>query len=112
MDISEILSSLSPEDMEQLKSVASSLMGSGQTEEKKEHNQSVGNNIFNSDMLGNLSKISNAVSGDDQRVALLKALKPMLSEQRQQKADEAIKIMKIIQLIPFLRESGLLNGLL
>lgn len=112
MDISEILSSLSPEDMEQLKSVASSLMGSGQTEEKKEQNQSRGNNIFNSDILGNLGKISNTVSGDDQRVALLKALKPMLSEQRQQKADEAIKIMKIIQLIPLLRESGLLNGLL
>lgn len=110
MDINEILSSLTPEDMEQLKSVASSLMGSGQTESKKEQ-QSQPNNIFNPEMLGNLGKISNAVSGDDQRTALLKALKPMLSEQRQQKADEAIKILKIIQLLPLLRESGLLNGL-
>ncbi|MBR3868341.1 MAG: hypothetical protein IKM66_03420 [Clostridia bacterium] len=111
MDINEILSSLTPEDMEQLKNVAASLMGSGQTESKKEQQQSQQNNIFNSDMLGNLGKISNAVSGDDQRTALLKALKPMLSEQRQQKADEAIKILKIIQLLPLLRESGLLNGL-
>lgn len=106
MDISEILSSLTPEDMEQLKNVASSLMGSSQPEEKKETN-----NMFNSDMLANIGKISNAVSGDDQRTALLKALKPMLSQERQQKADEAIKIMKIIQLLPLLRESGLLNGL-
>lgn len=112
MDISEILSSLTSEDMEQLKAVASSLMGSGHTDEKKEQNSSTGNNLFNSAMLGNLGKISNAVSADDHRTALLKALKPMLSEQRQQKADEAIKIMKIIQLLPLLRESGLLNGLM
>lgn len=110
MDINEILSSLTPEDMEQLKNVAASLMGSDQTESKKEQ-QAQTNNIFNSDILGNLGKISNAVSGDDQRTALLKALKPMLSEQRQQKADEAIKILKIIQILPLLRESGLLNGL-
>ena len=110
MDISEILSSLTPEDMEQLKSVASSLMG-GQAEPKKEQTKQQSNGVFNSDILGNLGKLSNAVSGDDQRTALLKALKPMLSEQRQQKADEAIKILKIIQLLPLLRESGLLNGL-
>ncbi len=108
MDISEILSSLTPEDMEQLKNMASSLMG-GQSETKKEQTQ--GNNVFNSDILGNLGKLSNAVSGDDQRTVLLKALKPMLSEQRQQKADEAIKILKIIQLLPLLRESGMLSGL-
>lgn len=111
MDISEILSSLTPEDMEQLKNVASSLMGSGQSEIKKEQNQTPGNNILNSEIFGNLGKLSNAVSGDDQRTALLKALKPMLSEPRQQKADEAIKILKIIQILPILRESGMLNGL-
>lgn len=109
MDISEILSSLTPEDMEQLKNMASSLMG-GQSEPKKEQTLQ-GNNVFNADILGNLGKLSNAVSGDDQRTALLKALKPMLSEQRQQKADEAIKILKIIQLLPVLRESGMLSGL-
>lgn len=109
MDISEILSSLTPEDMEQLKSVAYSLLGSEQQEVKKEqHSQP---NIFNPELLGNLGKLSNAFAGDDKRTTLLKALKPMLSEERQQKADEAIKILKIIQIIPLLRESGLLNGL-
>lgn len=110
MDISEILSSLTPEDMEQLKNVASSLMG-GQPEPKKEQEKAQGSSVFNPDILGNLGKLSNAVSGDDQRTALLKALKPMLSEQRQQKADEAIKILKIIQILPLLRESGMLSGL-
>ena len=110
MDISEILSSLTPDDMEQLKRMASSLMG-GQTEPKKEQEKQQGSGLFNSDILGSIGKLSNAVAGDDQRTALIKALKPMLSEQRQQKADEAIKILKIIQLLPLLRESGLLNGL-
>lgn len=109
MDISEILSSLTPEDMEQLKNMASSLMGS-QPEPKKEQEKQQ-DSVFNADILGNLGKLSNAVSGDDQRTALLKALKPMLSEQRQQKADEAIKILKIFQLLPILRESGMLSGL-
>lgn len=109
MDISEILSSLTPDDIAQLKSVASSLMGTDQNESKKEQPQP---DIFSSEMLGNLGKIGNAVAGDDQRTALLKALKPMLSEERQQKADEAIKILKIIRLIPLLRESGLLSGIL
>lgn len=110
-DISEILSSLTPEDMEQLKSIASSLTGSGQSEEKKEQNASQYNNLFSTDMLGKIGKLSNAVSSDDQRTALIKALKPMLSEQRQQKADEIMKILKIIQLMPLIRESGLLGGL-
>lgn len=109
MDINEILSSLTPDDIAQLKNVASSLMGTDQNESKKEQSQQ---NIFSPEMLGNLGKIGSAMSGDDQRTALLKALKPMLSEERQQKADEAIKIMKIIRLIPLLRESGLLGGLL
>ncbi|MBO5934106.1 MAG: hypothetical protein J6Q94_01320 [Clostridia bacterium] len=109
MDINEILSSLTPDDIAQLKSVASSLMGTDQNESKKEQSQP---DIFSPEMLGNLGKIGNAVSGDDHRTALLKALRPMLSEERQKKADEAIKILRIIRLIPLLRESGLLSGLL
>ena len=109
MDISDILSSLTPEDIDQLKNIASSLTGASQAETKKEQPQQ--DNIFNADMLGKIGKLSSAVSADDNRTALIKALKPMLSEERQQKADEVMKILKIIQLLPLIRESGLLNGL-
>lgn len=109
MDISDILSSLTPEDIDQLKSIASSLTGATQAETKKEQPQQ--DNIFNADMLGKIGKLSNAVSADDNRTALIKALKPMLSDERQQKADEVMKILKIIQLLPLIRESGLLSGL-
>lgn len=109
MDISEILSSLSPDDMEQLKNAANSILGGGQA---KQESLSPAASPFDASMLGNLGKISQALSGDDDRTALLKALKPMLSEPRRQKADEAIKILKLIGLLPLLKDSGLLKGLL
>ena len=107
MDISEILSSLSNEDMEQLKNAANAILGNNQQPKK----EMTANPMFDPAMLGNLGKLGQAFSGDDERTALIKALKPMLSEPRQQKADEAIKILKLIQLLPLLRESGFLNGL-
>lgn len=110
MDISEILSSLSADDIEQLKSAATAIMGGA---EKKEDNQSKSTDgIFSPDMFSQLGKLSSAFSGEDNRTALIEALKPMLSEPRQQKADEAIKILRLIRLIPLLRDSGMLNGLL
>lgn len=108
MDISEILSSLSSEDMEQLKNAANAIMGNNQPQPKKE---APTNALIDPSLLGNLGKLGQALSGDDDRTSLIKALKPMLSEPRQQKADEAIKILKLVQLLPILRESGFLNGL-
>ena len=110
MDISEILSSLTEDDIRQLKNAANSIFG--QDSQEKQSTKSDSSNIFNSDLLGNIGKLGNAVSRDDDRTALIKALKPLLSEPRQQKADEVIKILRIVQLIPLLKDSGLLNGLL
>lgn len=109
MDISEILSSLTDEDIRQLKSAANSILGpnAGKQETKNE-----ATNIFNADLLGNIGKMGNAFSQDDERTALIKALKPLLSESRQQKADEVIKILRLVQLVPILKDSGLLNGIL
>lgn len=112
MDISEILSSLSQEDMEQLKNAANAIMGSAASEKSMNGDKKESGVPFNASMLGNLGKLSSALSHDDERTALIRALKPMLSEPRQQKADEAIKILKLLQLLPLLRDSGLLKGLL
>jgi hypothetical protein len=59
-----------------------------------------------------LGVLGNNINAKDNRTALIEALKPMLSEPRRQKADEAIKILRLINLIPLLRDSGLLKGLL
>lgn len=108
MDISEILSSLTDDDIKQLKSAANSILGNASKQETKNDNQ----NIFPADLMGNIGKISNAFSQDDEKTEFIKALKPLLSEDRQQRADEVIKILRIIQIIPILKDSGLLNGIL
>ncbi|MBC8571335.1 hypothetical protein [Zongyangia hominis] len=63
-------------------------------------------------MIMGLQKVLSSQGGDDKNAALLRALKPHLSEKRSARVDNAIKIMKMIDLLPLLRESGLLGGLL
>lgn len=50
------------------------------------------------------------VAKDDNNIALLRALKPLLSEERQTKVDKAIRIMRLIHLVPLIKESGLFGG--
>ena len=67
----------------------------------------------NPDMLKVMSLISrfkNSKDSENQR--LLMALKPHLSEARQKKVDTAVKILKLIELMPVLSESGLLENFL
>ena len=45
--------------------------------------------------------------GENERIKLLKALRPHLSEERQKKTDTAIKILKLIDMLPMLKEAGL-----
>ena len=37
----------------------------------------------------------------------LRALRPLLSEKRAKKVDDAVRIMQLVQLLPTLKESGL-----
>lgn len=108
MDISDIIASLTPDDINKLKDVASSLgVGQNAAKETPQNNDTT----KSSDLVGLLGKLSNFSSTDDERITLIRSLKPMLSEQRQQRAEEAIKILRILQLMPLLRDSGILNGL-
>ncbi len=133
MDINELLSSLSPQDMATLQNLASSLGSqpsaqspppSGQSQPQPQPQpqpqsqpgagQNTGNPLGSIDLnsLGSIaslmSKFSNTAS--DPRCNLILSLKPMLSPERQQRADEAIKIIKLIDMLPALRDSGLLKG--
>lgn len=126
MDISDILSSLSAEDMQALQSIASSLTGKSDTpvNATADPTKAVTKNVQNnqngeplgidpkafSDMAGLMSKLNS--TGNDPRCQLINALKPMLSKERQQRADEAMRIIKLLDLLPMLRDSGLLKGVL
>lgn len=48
--------------------------------------------------------------GNDNNINLLNALRPLLNDEKRVKIDRAIKILKIINLLPILRDSGILGG--
>ena len=57
-----------------------------------------------------LAALGNAVNSDDDKIRFIEALKPLLSSERQKKADEAEKMLRLMSALPALKESGLLNG--
>ena len=80
-------------------------------------NNNNNNNNINSNIIGNgnidIAKIATLMSGFNKpspNTNFLMALKPLLKEENQIKADRAIKILKIIEMLPILKESGILGG--
>ena len=54
-----------------------------------------------------ISRLKN--SSNDSRANLLLALKPLLSVPRREKVDTAIKLLKLIDMLPLLKDSGLFD---
>ncbi len=116
MDISQILSSLSADDMKNLQDLAASVLsgadsGSGSTSAPPTEQSLPGGIDLN--MLGNMASVMSAFTApsNDPRCQLIMSLKPLLSEDRRKRADEAVKIIKLIDMLPVLRDSGLFKGL-
>lgn len=125
LDIGSILSSLSSEDINNLKKVANSILGGEQNNSQPEHE--VHNENKNSQQKINIPKMDlsslglpdmsqfssllpllSALNSHDEREDFICALKPLLSHERQQKADEAMKFIKLLGLIPLLKEKGIM----
>lgn len=125
-DLSAMLSQLldDPQGMEKIKSLAGSLLdgqgalptggasspsSSGQTT-PCEPTQGLGEGLpISPGEIQTIMKLIGAMknTGDDDRTRLLLSLKPHLSEERQQRVDQAVKLLKLITLLPLIRESGL-----
>ncbi len=89
--------------MEKLKNVASSLMsGSNSSETKKEPSDNI-SSLFGGDTANMLMKVASQMNKEDDKTAFIKALKPLLSDERKQKADEAIRFMKLMDALPLLK---------
>lgn len=58
-----------------------------------------------------LGELFSQMNKPDKNTRLLLALKPHLRPENQQKVDNALRLMKILDLLPLLKEAGLLNGL-
>ncbi|MBQ3432261.1 MAG: hypothetical protein IJG23_05695 [Clostridia bacterium] len=103
-NIGEILSSLSDEDVENLKGMAKELF-SGE--------DNAGGAL--PDMLSGLDPgllTSLLTPAEDERTKLIKSLKPLLSEERRHRADEAVRLLHLISLLPVLKQSGILDKFL
>lgn len=112
-NINDIISSLSDDDIEMLKGVASSILGDGNANEQKSADsdkKSVlpnGLNLSQSDLNMMLKaktiidKMNNTSSKD---ADLILALKPHLSEESRAKADKAIRILKLFDILPYIKE--------
>ncbi len=104
IDIESLLSSVSDEDMAKIKSVAQSLMTS---EEKKNEPQTsiVPKPDFPIDMqtVSKIMSVIGQMNKEDYRTRLITDLKPMLSAERRKKADDAIKFLQFMQIMPLLK---------
>ena len=110
--IENIINSMSQKDIEDLTAMASQLFSGGnsnsdsnsKSDPKPEHNDSVDGIDF--DTITKIASVLGKLSSQpkDPGCELLTALKPMLSPERQHKADEAIKIMQLISLLPMLKD--------
>lgn len=117
-NINDIISSLSAEDIQALKETAEAIFGNSSKATAPVHNtcnqanSCTNDSILNSGLFQNaeiLSKISSVMlmlqsNGKDKRCELIEALKPNLSQHRRQKADDAIKILKLLEILPMLSE--------
>lgn len=120
MEISDLLSSLSESDIEQLKQTAASLLGGTQKDEETSAPVNPlagllgGQGIAGLDagLIKTLTSVSGLMSASDPRCDFLLALKPLLSEKHRDRADHAAKMLKLMKALPLLKENGILKGIL
>ncbi len=83
--------------------------------ERKEDSENSGDGLFSGFDFSKLMKIQEimgAVSGKDKNAELLLALKPHLSPEKQKKTDKAIKLLKLLTIWNFIKDSGILKDFL
>lgn len=98
-DIENLLASVSPDDMERLKNIASSLIG----EAPKNKSEIEESPIVSMESFKPIMSAIGKMNDNDDRIKLIMHLKPLLGPDRQRRADEAVKFLHIIQILPELR---------
>lgn len=107
MDISSILSSLSEDDIERLKVTAQQFFGSSEEPKKNEAPPQSGFEMpFDPKLISGVAKISGMMNENDEKSNFILALKPLLSEGRRKKADDAVMMLKFMKIINMMQENG------
>ena len=102
--IENIINSMSQKDIEDLSAIASQLFsGDSNNQKAKQESPSEGIDFETVTKIASvLGKLSSQPK--DPGCELLTALKPMLSPERRNKADEAIKLMQMFSILPLLKD--------
>lgn len=117
-DIGDIISNLSADDIDMLKGVASSILGGeaqNNTQNQPKENNAVvpaapdqglfGLDNIDFDMIMKAKTIFEKMNHtSNKNVDLIMALKPHLDAKTQNKADRALRILKLFEVLPLLRE--------
>ena len=128
-DMSELLGSLlkNPEIMKQVQELSGKFnQGGNQNNNDDKEGLNFKNNDesqpqfpealgLNTDMISLVSKLApilSSIKKEDKNTYLLNSLRPFLGKPRQKKLDESIKMMQLMKILPLLKDSGVLNGLL
>lgn len=105
IDIENLLSSISDEDMAKIKDIADSLMGKedSKQQETPKKVETMPNIPIDGEMMKKIMGLMGQFNKEDYRTRLIQDLKPMLSDERKQKADEAVKFLQLMEILPLLR---------
>lgn len=107
-DIEKMIENLSEEDIEELKKAAQSFFGDSGAPDPPPASNGGGFNFadmaMNAEMLGKINMLMSAMNKSDSRSNLIAALKPLLSEPRRKKADEALQMLRLMEILPLLQK--------
>ena len=113
-NINDILSSLTAEDMARLQTMAANLFGSDAPPAPPAQPASPeppGGLPFSPELLMKLTTVMQRMNGaGGERYKLIEALKPNLSKPRQKKADEAMQMLRVLELLPLLTELNITDN--
>ena len=100
-----------PDSMERVRQMAQSILGGEDDGAAPQNTAEPAAPAYDDIKIVSLfSKMKN--TADDSRVQLIYALRPHLSAERQARADTAIRLLKLLDMLPFIKESGILKGIL
>ncbi len=105
MDIESLLASVSDEDMAKIKGIAQSLMDNNEQKPQQiAPKQDIMSSLpLDADMMKKIMNVVGKMNKEDYRTRLIYDLKPMLSDDRKKKADEAVKFLQLMEVLPLLR---------
>ena len=108
--IAEIMAD--PETLSQVQSLGKMLgLGSGEPAPAEPPDNETGN-MLSGEALGAVARlmpILSTVNQDDDTTRLLSALRPFLSEEKCRRLDSAKKMLRIMKLLPVLKDGGLFD---